>query len=142
MEPKAFETATIVGERLGLVPDIVEGLQEHERDQVGFLPRSEFEERIADFFAQPTSLVLGSETGDDAHARFATALNGVIERYPRRDLAVITHGTVISLFVSHANGTNPFSFWRRLQLPALVVLSLPEFRLLDVVEDLSGQDRG
>ena len=94
---------------------------------------------MADFFARPVCLVLGSETGADAHARFATALDRVIETYPRGNLAVVTHGTVISLFVSKATGTDPLSFWQRLQLPALVVLSLPEFRLLDVEEEVLGE---
>ena len=138
MEPKAVETATIVGERLGLAHDIVEGLHEHERDEVGFLPRAEFEGRVADFFARQGALVLGSETGEDAYARFAKASDAVIETYPRGDLAVVTHGTVISLFVSRATGTDPLPLWKRLQLPSLVVLSLPEFHLLDLVEDPSG----
>lgn len=138
VEPKAVETATIVGDRLGLVPDIVEGLHEHERDLVGFLPRTEFEGKVADFFARQGALVLGSETGEDAYARFAKALDAVIEVYACGDLAVVTHGTVISLFVSRATGTDLLPLWKRLQLPALVALSLPEFRLLDLVEDPSG----
>lgn len=97
MEPKAVETAKIVDERLGLVANLVEGLHEHVRDDVEFLSQAEFEKRIADFFARQRELVLGLETGNDSHARFANASDAVIETYRSGNLAVVTHVTVIPL---------------------------------------------
>jgi broad specificity phosphatase PhoE len=49
-------------------------------------------------------------------------------------VAVVTHGTVMTLFVTRAAGLEAFPFWKRLGLPAFVVLSWPGFGLLDVVE--------
>ena len=141
VEPKAVETAEIVGDLLGLTPNVVEGLHEHERDQVGFLPRADFEEKISDFFRSPQELVFGSETADQAHTRFSGALRNVVETQIAGNMAMITHGTVISLFISRSTGIDAISFWKRMKLPAFVVLLLPELRLLDVYEEISAQKK-
>jgi hypothetical protein len=46
---------------------------------------------------------------------------------------MVSHGTVISLFVAECARIDPYDLWRKLELPSYVVLSLPELQLLDVV---------
>jgi hypothetical protein len=70
-----------------------------------------------------------------AHRRFASALNAILEDN-KGTVLVVSHGTVISLFVSRATGIDGFSLWRRLGLPSFVVLSLPGLRLKEVVEQV------
>lgn len=136
IEPKAVETARIVADLLGKPFETAEGLHEHDRSNVGLLGEERFEEAVAGFFKKPQRLVLGRETADQAHQRFTKAIAGVIERYPNDNVAVITHGTVMTLFVARAAGLEPFPFWKRLGLPSFVVLSLPGFGLLRVVENV------
>ncbi len=50
-EPKAIETGRIIDERLGTPTEIAEGLQEHDRSNVGLLGVKEFEDRIEELFA-------------------------------------------------------------------------------------------
>jgi broad specificity phosphatase PhoE len=135
-EPKAVETGRIVAELLGRPWETAEGLHEHERRDVAFESQERFEAAVAGFFAEPGRLVFGSETSDRAHQRFAQAIAAVVERFPSQSVAVVTHGTVMTLFVTRAAGLEPFPFWKRLGLPAFVVLSLPELGLLSVVEDV------
>jgi broad specificity phosphatase PhoE len=52
------------------------------------------------------------------------------------NLAITTHGTVISLFVAHKNNTNGFDLWQRLNLPSFVVLNRTTFELIDVIEKI------
>ena len=54
---------------------------------------------------------------------------------PNENLLAITHGTVITLFTAQVNALDTYIFWQRLQLPAIVVLELPNFRLCQVIED-------
>jgi broad specificity phosphatase PhoE len=129
IEPKARETARILGETLDKPFSVVAGLHEHERTNLPFLERSQFEAKIEEFFANPAQLVLGDETADQAYSRFALAVVGIIESHQGKDIAVVSHGTVISLFVSRVAGIEPFPFWQRLQMPHLVTLSLPDLRL-------------
>ena len=138
-EVKASETAQIVAGRLGVTHQVVEGLQEHERTNSDFAPvPGEFEAKLARFFNKPESLVFGRETADEAKHRFARTISGLIES--RKDdadrgesLLVVSHGTVISLFVAGACQADPMEFWRKLGQPSYVVMSLPELTLLTVV---------
>jgi len=126
-EPKATETARIVGERLGVPIEIVAALHENDRTNLGWLGAEALEERIARFFTEPDRRIIGNETADEAHARFAAAVTDVCTRYPDGNIAVVAHGTVITLFVARLAGLAPFPFWKRLGLPSYVVLSLPDY---------------
>ena len=144
-EPKAVETGQIVAEALGLPFETAPGLHEHERGVVRDLgSREEFQTQVACLFEHPSELVLGHETADQAHARFAGAVAHVVEEHPAgnpsspdstelvagsgQSLAVVSHGTVMTLFIARANGLDPIPFWKS--------LSLPGFHLLKVVESV------
>ena len=80
-EPKAVETGQIVAELLGLPFETAPGLHEHERPTVGFLGTHEqFVAQAVRLFEHPGELVFGSETADQAHARFAAAVAAVLEQ--------------------------------------------------------------
>jgi broad specificity phosphatase PhoE len=134
-EPKAVETGQIVARILRLPIESAPGLHEQARPEVGLLAsREQFQARVASVFEHPDQLVFGSETGDEAHARFTAAVDAVLRQHPDGNLVIVSHGTVITLFVAHATGVDPIPFWKSLGLPAFVVLSLPELNLLEVVE--------
>ena len=130
-ERKAIETASISARRLNIPVEVVEGLHEHERRNVGFLEKECFEQLISHFYAQPAELVFGAETADTAYKRFSKSVKGLSERFPQDNLAIITHGTVLSLYVSRITQQDPFAMWKQLGLPSYVVLSRPD---LNVVE--------
>jgi broad specificity phosphatase PhoE len=137
LEPKAIETGQIVADVLSKPFETAENLHEHDRSNVGPLDTKEqFEAGVAGVFENPQKLIFGRETADDAHRRFAEAVAGVIGKYASGNLAVVTHGTVMTLFVARAAGLDSFPFWKRLGLPSFVVLSLPGFGLLTVVGDV------
>lgn len=141
-EPKAIETGQTVARILGLPFEIAPGLHEHERGAVKSIGgREEFQAQVARFFEHPSELVLGHETADQAHARFTAAVAHVVEKHPAGNLAVATHGTVMTLFIARANGLDSVPFWKRLGLPCFVVLSLPEFGLIQVIENLEAERR-
>ena len=131
-EPKAIETAHIVATVLDKQVEVVEGLHEHDRRNVGFLEKRKFEASIAQFFDQPDQLTLGTETANQAYHRFSKGVTGIIERYPDKNVVLITHGTVLTLFVSRLAGIEPFPFWKDLDLPSWVVLSQPDLGLVSV----------
>ena len=131
-EPKAHETAQIIAETLGVSCEVAEGLHEHDRSNVGLLTREEFQAKVAELFDKPHLPVFGRETADQAHHRFAQAVQNLLKRHHESNIVVVTHGTVLTLFVSRAVGLEPLPLWRSLGLPALVVLSLPELDLLSV----------
>ena len=109
-------------------------MEEHHRDNVPFLSsKEEFEEAIERFFLCSDELVLGTETAEQARDRFAAAIDEVIDA-GQSDSVVVTHGTVITLYVASVAGVQTMEFWRRLGLPSYVVLTLPDVRIKSIVE--------
>lgn len=134
-EPKAQETAQIVAKILGRSCTTALNLHEHDRSNEMYFPtKKQFEDRVALFFAHVHTLVFGQETAADAHARFASAMSTEIARHPGRTVAIVAHGTVITLFVARACGLQPFPLWKRLGLPSFVVLTLPNLHLKQIVD--------
>ncbi|MEA3335401.1 MAG: histidine phosphatase family protein [Chloroflexota bacterium] len=130
VEPKALQTAQIVGQRLGLPVETAPDLQEHDRRNEPWRDDpAEFERSVQGLLENPQELVYGTETGAQALRRFSSGLAAVTGRYRDQSVAVVSHGTVISLFVAQVAGLEPVSFWRSLGLPSVVVLSQPDHRL-------------
>lgn len=136
-EVKAMETADLAGERLGPVPEVLPGLHENDRTGVGFPPFEEIQRGVATFYTHPDRRIFGQESADEAHARFANALLPTLDRRPGVTTAVVTHGTVLSLFVARRCGVEPYELWQRLGTPSFVVLTLPDLNLVEVVEDIT-----
>ena len=129
-EPKAAETASIVAASLGLPLKTEVDLHEHERSHSTDFSQEEFQRAVARLFAQPDNLVFGNETAAQAQRRFGQAVDRLLARYPGETIAVVAHGTVISLFVAdRCSNVDGYTLWRQLGLPACVVLSLPDFAL-------------
>ncbi len=124
-EPKATETARIVADRLGVPLSVVAGLHENDRTGLGWLGAAALEATIARFFAEPDRRIMGAETADEAHARFAAAVVGLCDRHPTGNIVIVAHGTVITLLVSRLAGMEPFLLWKRLGLPSFVAVALP-----------------
>ena len=140
-EPKAAETAAHVAAHLHTAWRLGEGLHEHERAHVGYLPRAHFDYAVAAFFAHPDELCLGQETAHQARVRFQAAIDKILGDTPAGNVIVITHGTVITLFVAHHTRLPAFPLWQRLGLPSFVVLTLPEFGLVEIVEDIGSSSQ-
>lgn len=120
-EPKAAETARILGEALGLSAAVDPDFGEHRADEGAFLAPEVFEAEVAALFARPAHRVMGEETGAAARARFATAL--ARHGLPDGDTAiVVAHGRIITLWLSQELGLEPMAFWRRLGLGCAAVV--------------------
>jgi broad specificity phosphatase PhoE len=131
-EPKAVETAEIAAGCLGIGCSVYPGLHEHDRTGVPFLSGEEFAQASRRFFENPDRLVWGNETAEEAGDRFESAVRSGLDEREEEVVAVVAHGTVISLLVTRHNDIDAFGFWQRLGLPSLCVLSVPGFELQEV----------
>lgn len=129
IEPKAVETAEIVADKLKLGLQVVDGLHEHDRSASPYLSKADFEDSVRKFFADPAQLVFGNETADEAHARFAQAVQSVLGSHPDKSILIVAHGTVIALFVSRVAGLSSLSLWRELGLPSFLVIDMQSHTL-------------
>lgn len=133
-EPKAVETARETAGLKGIGQRVVEGLHEHERAGMPYFEKhTDFEQAVQQFFDKPDRVVLGEESADQAYTRFSNAVKNMVRLHKVGDLAIVSHGTVISLFVSRKNKIQPFPLWQSLGLPSMLVLNLPDYRLVESI---------
>lgn len=135
-EHKAIETGQIIATILNISNKVVEGLHEHERPQIGNQDHEQFIASIADLFTQPGQLVFGSETADAAYERFSKAVDKVVNEALANNndcVGIVTHGTVISLYVWHVCCQEPFSFWSQLGMPSYLILDYPAYQIKRIV---------
>ena len=126
-EGKARATGQALAAHLGVPFRTMLGLHEQLRYTVPFHDDpADFEAEVARFFAHPGEVVFGEESANDAHTRFANAVRAVLLAHPEEEsVAVVAHGTVISLLVAGANETDPFELWKGLGLLDAVTVEWP-----------------
>ncbi|MFC3078261.1 histidine phosphatase family protein [Phenylobacterium terrae] len=122
LEPKALETAALAAAALGLEVRPRADLGENDRTGVGFASQEVHVRRFHTFFDEPAKVSMGTESADAAHARFSAAVRAAVQESAGETLAVVAHGTVITLLVSRANGLAPFPLWESLGLASYLVL--------------------
>jgi broad specificity phosphatase PhoE len=138
-EPKAEETGRVLGERLGIPLERLDGLREQDRAGVPFFgAREEFERYVAEVFESPTRRLSGPESAEEAYRRYSAQVEEALRRHREPCLAFVSHGTVMSLFVGRAIGVEPYRIWRRLGMPSYLALSWPEGRLVEALLEPAG----
>jgi broad specificity phosphatase PhoE len=126
-EAKAAETGLLVARRLRLPFTTRPSLHEHDRRGFPFLSdRNEFLARMREAFARPAERLVGNESLDEAHARFAAGLEDVLGERDEGTPLVVSHGTVLALHVARVTGVDPYALWLALRYPCLVALTVPD----------------
>ena len=105
---RARETAMPVGARLGLDVEVIEGLSEFDKDADSYIPIEELRAtRDPRFYALVEGRwdELGSSVDPAAFAEVVVAtVEGVIERFPSKRVAIVCHGGVINLYLGYVLG--------------------------------------
>jgi probable phosphoglycerate mutase len=117
-EPKADETARIIGDVLGLSVRPDDALVEHRRPGLGFVDTKAFQASVREIFEKPSERLFGGESADEVFTRF----DAVITRQATRPLVVATHGTVLSLYVGRKAKIDAYEFWSSLKLPEAIIM--------------------
>ncbi len=131
-----METARLAAGRLGAEQLTFPGLHEHDRTGAPFLDAEGFDQAARTFFTSPGKLVWGNETAEQALERFDRAVRAVLDSREEEVVAVVAHGTVISLFIAQYNDVEAYELWRQLGLPSFCVLSIPGFKMREATYDL------
>jgi len=135
-EAKAVETAKLLAESLGVPSEPAADLHEHDRRNVPQMRSFQFVSMMELVFRRPAELVLGKETADQALARFDAALAELLQKHPEQTIAVVTHGTVMALWLAKQSGRNGYALWRQMGLPSMAIISRPDLQLIDLVDKI------
>lgn len=132
-EQKAVETGRLLAKALNLPFKSAPDLHEHDRLGVPYFDNEQtFREKISDFFTNPDQLVFGRETVGQACNRFRKAVYSEKDLVNKGNLAFVTHGTVITLFVCfHNPQLDHMEFWNSLDLPCAIILEFPGYKFRD-----------
>ena len=133
-EPKAVATAQLLVTHLGIqTPLIVEpDFRETRRENAPYFDsEGEFHAAVRAAMNNPNDIVFGEESFSDARRRIVIALGRLMNTYRSETLAVVTHGTIMSLLLGHVSEKDTFEIWRALGMPAFAVLT-PNLDLLDL----------
>ena len=133
-EPKAVETACIAADLLTVPSKSAVGLEEHARDSVPWLNEESFQEKVRELFKQPDALILGEETAAESLHRFEKTVDDLVVAHPGESIALVSHGTVITLFVCSLNVIDPFEFWKTLTMPCLVLVRVPTMAFERIID--------
>jgi probable phosphoglycerate mutase len=129
---KAFETGRILAEELFIPIDTHPGLQEQDRRSVPWLTTRAFREGVHSAMQRPEELVFGDETAGDAVRRFESAIDEILAGHPHGTVVIVTHGTVMSLFLGRRLHLDPFDLWGRLEMPAFAALDRDNLELVEL----------
>lgn len=133
-EPKARLTGAITARHLGLPTETEHGLHEHLRHNEPYTSAEEFLANIRALLTRPDEQLFGEESGTVARQRFEQAVQNILARHPGQTVAAVTHGTVLSLFLAHRAQLDPVAYWQSIGMPAYIVLSLPDYRVVERVD--------
>ena len=131
VERKALQTGSIAAEVLDVTFHTAADLHEHVRP---FVARERFEAEMERFFARPQVKVFGDESAAEAESRFTRGLDAVVRAHGSDRLAVVAHGTVLSLHLAARYGLDAYATWSRLGLPAYVVVERRTKSIVDLVD--------
>ncbi len=133
-EQKAVATARLLAAHLQLTsPLTIEpDFGETRRSTAPYFDNPDaFRAAIQAAMNDPGQVVFGEEAFADARTRFVSALQRLMEAHFGETIAVVTHGTIMSLMLGHFAGVDTFETWQALQMPAYALLT-PNLDLLDL----------
>lgn len=120
-EPKAVATARLLTDE---PVEVVDDLREHERHTVDWM--EDFEAVVRSAFERPEVPAYdGWEPLADTRRRVVTAVAGILDQHPRRNVVLVGHGTAWTVLKAALTGDPPdLGAWARLAMPD--VLEIPE----------------
>ncbi len=104
-EPKALATAYALASDRPV--EIVGDLREVERPAGWIANGDEWERAVAECFARPDEPVRGCEPAAAARRRFVAAVDALLARHPAETIALVSHGTVLTLYLAELLGRAP-----------------------------------
>ena len=131
-EPKALATAKAVAVDRPIV--VAEELCEINRHAAGWVARAEeYADMVRSILERPTESIRGCKTAADVGRRISRAIDDLLSANPGCSLAVVSHGIVLTLYLSALLGlpTPDPAIWRSIAMPDLTAVE-PNARKVNI----------
>lgn len=125
-ERKAMETGDEIAAVLNLQVATDHDLREQGLINLPYLSDDAFRQAVRTHFLRPDEIVLGGESARDAGARLARAIDNVREHSSEtlRPSIFVTHGRVLSSFLSRLTGMDAIAIWESFRIPDALLVDL------------------
>jgi broad specificity phosphatase PhoE len=130
-EPKALATARAIArdDEVRVHP----GLRELDRTAVGWVgDHASYVALVTEILRRPDESVRGCERAHDAEARVASAVGEILAERPGDDVAVVSHGLVLTLYLSRLLGLPgpSLDLWRSIRFPDVAIVDAATWRVV------------
>jgi broad specificity phosphatase PhoE len=133
-EQKTKQTAEVFAEGLEVQMYQLSGFDELARDHEGKLSDQEYRDRVRMTLTEPEQSVPGWESGASGLKRFEDAVRKVDVMFHRKNVLIISHGIVLTLYFCKLKGFESIAYERWSQLKFLAWGLVRDGRLLvDIV---------
>jgi broad specificity phosphatase PhoE len=132
-EPKAAATARELARLWGRSFSQASDLEEHHRGPMPIVDDVTWRATVSRLFTSPETLVFGEETASEALRRFAAGVDSVVGAARGRGerlTTIVSHGTVITLYLAAANQLDSIEFWSSLAMPEALLVRSTDRRLV------------
>lgn len=131
---RAVQTVEGLAERLGLEIELEEDLRERLLAGVYYpVEDKDFMPAIERLFREPGFAMPGGESNEGSQQRSIAALQQVMKRHKGKNIAVGTHGNIMTLMLNYFDDSYGLEFWKQTSKPDIYKLSFDgNGRLLDV----------
>ncbi len=125
-EQKARQTGDEIAHVLGIPIASDEDLREQGIGTLPYLTDDAFRDAVRTHFKRPDEIVLGQESARDAGERLARVIDKAVARSPAslNPSIVVTHGRVLSSYLSQLTGMDAIAIWESLRMPDALVVDL------------------
>jgi broad specificity phosphatase PhoE len=119
-EVKAKQTAEAFAEGLDVQMYQLSGLDELARNHEGRLNDEEYRERVHRALSEPENGVLGWESAASALKRFEDAVRKVDIMFHQKNVLIVSHGLVLTLYFCKLKGLQGIAYerWKQLEFLA------------------------
>ncbi|MFB4168948.1 histidine phosphatase family protein [Virgibacillus sp. JSM 102003] len=95
-------------------------------------PVEDFDEAITKVWQDYNFAWAGGESNYRAQQRGVEAINHVLEQYKGRNIAIGTHGNIMTIIMNYFDKQYNFHFWKTLSMPDIYKLTFDEKALVEV----------
>src|SRR5258708_29268945 len=130
-QPKAIEAAKVIGKTHEIEIIALPGLAEVWRGKEVYLSAAEYDNVLARFFSLPHFSIEGWERATNALARFSETVKYLIDQHPGKSVAILSHGTILTLYTAMLDHQNPtLERWREIGFATVAAVEIASMLLV------------
>jgi 2,3-bisphosphoglycerate-dependent phosphoglycerate mutase len=122
---RAIQTVQGLADELGLPIELYEDLRERPLAGLDYvIEEKDFMPAIERSFAETDFCLPGGESNQEAQRRGITALQRVIETHQGKNVAIGTHGNIMTIMMNYYDNSIGLEFWKQTSKPDIYQMEL------------------